>query len=181
MTGLEQEELHRLVDECRRGDRSAQRALYERLVARVHLLATRLAGSNEADDVTQNVFLQLFRSLGQYRKEAKFETWLYRLTINEALQYRRRRRRWRMASLLEEQATASSGGVSSYDEREILDRALAALPEDLRVLFVLREVESLSYRELAAAVGVPEGTVASRLNRARQELRERMRVLGWQD
>ncbi len=153
----------------------------ERFYARVRHLASRLAGSDEAEDVTQNVFLQLFRNLDRFRGESKFETWLYRLTINEAFQQRRRRRRWNMASLRDEQTPASGGESRRLDQREMLDRALAGLAEDLRILFVLREVESLSYRELAEATGIPEGTVASRLNRARQELRERMRILGWDD
>ena len=186
MTGHEQEDLRLLVDECRRGDRHAQRALYERLVARVHALATRLAGAGDAEDVSQNVFLQMFRNLDQFRGDSKFETWVYRLTINEAFQQRRRRKRWSMASLGQDQLgyerlEASSNEASRLDERDLLEQALATLPDELRTLFVLREMEQLSYRELAAAVGVPEGTVASRLNRARQELRERMRNLGWDE
>ncbi len=180
MEPVEQRETRELVDACRRGDRIAQHALYQQFVKRVHFIAARIAGRNEADDVTQNVFLQVFRCLGQYRHESRFETWLYRLTVNEALQYRRRNRRWPFASLIEELAPASPSGDEQRDERELLERALSELPVDLRTLFVLREVDNLSYRDLAESVGIPEGTVASKLSRARQELRKKMTALGWE-
>jgi RNA polymerase sigma-70 factor (ECF subfamily) len=174
------DETRRLVDACRRGDRIAQHALYQRFVNRVHFVAARMVGRNDVDDVTQNVFLQVFRSLDQYRQESRFETWLYRLTVNEALQYRRRNRRWPLPSLNEELATAARDGNGFGDERELLERALSDVPEELRVLFVLREVEGLCYRDLAEVLGIPEGTVASKLSRARQELRKKLVALGWE-
>lgn len=169
-----------LVDACRRGDRVAQHALYQRFVNRVHFVASRMVGRSEADDVTQNVFLQVFRCLKQYRQESRFETWLYRLTVNEALQYRRRNRRWPLPTLNEDLTTVTADGSNGDDERELLERALTEIPEDLRVLFVLREVEGLCYRDLAEVLRIPEGTVASKLNRARQELRQKLIALGWE-
>jgi len=180
MEPVGEDETRCLVDACRRGDRLAQHALYQRFVNRVHFVVARIVGRSDVDDVTQNVFLQVFRSIGQYRKESRFETWLYRLTVNEALQYRRRNRRWPLPSLNEELATAARDGKDSGDERELLERALSDLPEDLRVLFVLREVEGLCYRDLAEVLGIPEGTVASKLSRARQELREKLAAFGWE-
>lgn len=174
-------ETRELVQACAAGDRSAQRALYDRFVRRVHFLASRMVGPNDADDVVQNVFLQVFRRLDQFRQESRFETWLYRLAVNEALQHRRRNHRWPMPTLVEEQAPPSTEPRTGLDERELLERALEALPDDLRLLFVLREVDDLSYRELAEVAGIPEGTIASRLHRARQELRDKLTSLGWEE
>lgn len=180
MEPVEAQETSDLVDACRRGDRIAQHALYQKFAQRVRFIAIRMVGRNEADDVAQNVFLQAFRCLGQYRNDARFETWLYRLTVNEALQYRRRNRRWPFPSLNEELLTAPPDSNGQGEERELLDRALSKLPPDLRIVFVLREVDDLSYRDVAEVVGIPEGTVASKLSRARQELREIMTALGWE-
>ncbi|MFO0902288.1 MAG: sigma-70 family RNA polymerase sigma factor [Pirellulales bacterium] len=168
-----------LVDACLAGEQAGPRALYERFARRVRFLAARIVGESDADDVVQNVFLQVFRCIGQFRRDSRFETWLYRLAVNEALQHRRRNQRWPVAPLPLEELPSSRGGASQCDDRELIELALQTLPEELRLLFVLREVDELSYRELGEIAGVPEGTVASRLYRARVDLRQRMIELGW--
>jgi len=174
-------DLGHLVEACQKQDRLAQHALYEQVVGRVHGLVVRMVGRNEVDDVIQNIFLQLFRTIGSFRGESRFETWLYRLVVNEALQHRRRNRRWPIPSLEGDCPARASEPDSSLGDSELLSGALDALAPDLRALFVLREVEGLSYRELAEVTNVPEGTVGSRLNRARQELRRSMLALGWEE
>ena len=170
-----------LVEACLADERAASRALYERFARRARFVAARIVGEDEADDVVQNAFLQVFRRLHQFRRDSRFETWLYRLVVNEALQQRRRNRRWPAASLPPRELPAPGDGRRGREERELLDLALQSLPEDLRLLFVLREVDELSYRELAEIAGIPEGTVASRLYRARVELRAKMVELGWEE
>ena len=174
-------DLGHLVEACQRQDRLAQHALYERVVSRVHGLIVRMVGRNEVDDVIQNIFLQLFRTIGSFRGESRFETWLYRLVVNESLQYRRRNCRWPIPSLEVDCPARAAEPDTSWVDSELLTRALDSLAPDLRALFVLREVEGLSYRELAEVAAVPEGTVGSRLNRARQELRQSMLALGWEE
>ena len=178
---VQDSDLGQLVDACRNQDRIAQHALYQQFVDRVHGLVARMVGRNEADDVTQNVFLQVFRSLETFRHESRFETWLYRLVVNEALQYRRRNRHWPIPALRGDSVAAPAGATAPNGDAEMLGQALESLAPELRTLFVLREVDGLSYRELADVMGIPEGTVGSRLNRARQELRDAMLARGWED
>jgi RNA polymerase sigma-70 factor (ECF subfamily) len=167
------------VKACQRGERDAQRTLYERCHGNVYRLAVRMVGQQDAADVTQNVFLQLFRKIGQFVGSAKFETWVYRLAVNESLQHLRRRNRWKVLSILHE--PMSRRRKNSRDEiKEVLDKALLRLEPVLRSIFVLREVEGLSYREIAECLKIPEGTVGSRLNRARRELRQHLADLGWE-
>lgn len=138
-----------------------------------------MVGRQEADDITQQVFLQAFRSIGQFQGQSRIETWLYRLTVNECLQFVRRNRRWRFASL-EWEPTDRANRRDESEHREVLDQALERLDPELRSVFVLKEVEQLSYREIAEAVEIPEGTVGSRLNRARRELQQHLANIGYQ-
>lgn len=136
----------------------------------------------EAPDVTQQTFLRAFTRLDQYDGHAKFETWLYRLAVNEALQFLRKRKRWNQTTLDDnnyEPADESQPLGAATDQREILEQALSRLDPELRSVFLLKESEGLSYRDIAEATGIPEGTVGSRLNRARAELQEHLKSLGW--
>lgn len=170
--------LSAIVAACQRGERTAQRRLYELCHQRVHRVAVRMVGIQEAADVTQQVFLQAFRSIGQFSGRSRVETWLYRLTVNESLQFLRRNRRWQFAGLDWEPMDPSHHGGDA-ERREVLEQALARLEPDLRMIFVLREVEELSYHDIAEALQIPEGTVGSRLNRARRELKQLLSDFGF--
>ena len=165
---------------CRAGDRSAQRSLFERCLSQVYQLMVRLVGVQDADDLTQQVFLQVFRKLHQFAEGARFETWLYRLATNEALQFLRKERRWRFQTLLVDPMSKKTDESDSQDHRDLLEKALQRLDPVLRSVFVLKEVECLSYQEIAEAMNIPEGTVGSRLNRARRELQQHLTDLGWE-
>jgi RNA polymerase sigma-70 factor (ECF subfamily) len=145
----------------------------------VYRLAVRMVGTQDAADVAQQTFLQAFWRLDQFDGQSKFETWLYRLTVNESLQHLRKRRRWTQPTLDYEPADDSPGRDKSAEQKELLEQALARLDPELRSIFLLRESEDLSYREIAEALEIPEGTVGSRLNRARRELQEHLISLGW--
>jgi RNA polymerase sigma-70 factor (ECF subfamily) len=144
----------------------------------VHRICRRICGVNDAADVAQKVFLILFRSLDRFHGEAKFETWLYRITVNECLQHLRHERRRRHPSL-EYEAAVKDKVLAAVEERELLELALAKIDPELRTIFLLREVEQQSYREIANTLRIPAGTVASRLNHARHELQAALRTLGW--
>lgn len=140
----------------------------------------RMVGRADAGDVAQQVFLQALRRIGQFDGRARFETWLYRIAVNESLQHLRRRRRWKRGQSLEtEPLDASPPHDEQVECKELVDRALARLEPELRSLFWLREVEGMSYREIALSLDIPEGTVGSRLNRVRQELQRHLKDLGW--
>jgi RNA polymerase sigma-70 factor (ECF subfamily) len=168
-----------LVAACQNGDVAAHRQLYDSCHQVVFRLAVRMVGLQDAADVTQQVFLQAFRSLDQFHGRSRFETWLYRLAVNESLQHLRRNRRWRHHELDWEPMDETHRGDDA-EQKELLDQALARIDPVLRSILLLREVDGLSYHEIAEALEVPEGTVGSRLNRARRELRRHLSELGYE-
>jgi RNA polymerase sigma-70 factor (ECF subfamily) len=160
-----------LVESCRLGDHEAQRHLYEQHCDKVYRLMYRIAGSSNAEDLTQQVFLCVFKKLSQFQCRSSFATWLYRLATNEALQFLRRQQRERCLSV-PHGVIDHFNGSSCLDQQDLLEFALNQLDPDLRAVLLLREVEDLSYYDIAMTLDIAEGTVASRLNRARRCLRE---------
>ena len=140
----------------------------------------RMVGSQDAADATQQVFLQVFRKIDQFAGHSKFETWLYRLAVNEALQHLRKEERWKSKPLIDEPMSRHEPEQERTANMEVLEQALSRVGPELRAIFLLREVDGLSYREIAEAIEVPEGTVGSRLNRARRELQQQLAHLGWE-
>lgn len=161
-----------LIEKCRRGERDAQRELYERHVPQIHRLMLRMAGNREdAFDLTQQTFVRAFERISSFDGRAGLGTWLYRIAANEALQLFRRRRgeRKHLRVLAEERFTSGAAGTASHGVD--LEAALARLSDEGRAILLLRYQESLSYDRIAAVLDCAPGTVASRLNRARAQLR----------
>jgi RNA polymerase sigma-70 factor, ECF subfamily len=166
-----------LVEGLCRGERDAQRELYQRHGARVYRLCLRLLGSApDAEDLTQEVFLKLFERARAFDGRARFTTWIHRLTVNTCL-HRIEKEDLRRARPLpaegEEPAdpgAAPGDALDRSEERGALQALLARLAPEQRAVLVLREVEELSYREIAEALSIPVGTVMSRLSRARERL-----------
>ena len=171
--------LAHVVEGCRRREARAQRELVVRTQDRLYRTLVRLVGVQDAEDVAQQVYLQVFRQVDRFHGDSSFATWLYRVTVNEAMQHLRRSRNRRFAILNWEPEDSETDRCQRTETRELLDRALAEIDPELRSIFVLREVEGLSYEAIGAALGIPMGTVASRLSRARHDLQERLRSLGW--
>jgi RNA polymerase sigma-70 factor (ECF subfamily) len=139
-----------------------------------------MVGTADAADVTQQVFVQVLRTIGQFSGRSEFGTWIYRVAVNEALQHLRRKGRSKSRSLDYEVVDRAPPAVRRSEQAELLEHALSRLDSDLRCVFLLREVEDLPYHEIAAALNVAEGTIGSRLNRARVLLRKHLIELGWQ-
>ncbi len=169
----------RLLARCLDHDRQAQRELYEMTHHAVYRLMVRMVGLQEASDLTQQVYLKLFTKLHQFAGNSRFETWLYRLASNEALQYLRKNSRKKTTTLLDDPVNQQQPVTERDEQREILGVALERIEPELRSIFLLREVEEMSYREIAEVIDVPEGTVGSRLNRARRDLQTHLLELGW--
>jgi len=178
---------HTLIQECRRGDPRAFARLVEVHERLVYGLAARLLGdSEEARDVSQEVFLQVFRTLDQFEGRSSLKTWIYRIAVNQCHNRRRwwqRRRRDRMVPLdvvtpaEEPREGAECGPERQFQRSEqarVLQRALGALPFRQRAVLLLREVEGLSCEQTAEALGLPVGTVKSRLSRARLALKQEL-------
>jgi RNA polymerase sigma-70 factor (ECF subfamily) len=169
-----------LVEACRSGDREAFRCLFEAYKDRVYSIALRFAGDpSTAMDIAQDTFVKLFRRIGDFRSEAGFESWLYRIVVNCCLDHKRKLRR--LVPLAEEAAGRlfSKGSdpvehIERNQRHEALRRAVNELDPDLRLAVVLRYTEGLSYNEMAEVFGCPAGTVASRLNRAHRELARKL-------
>jgi RNA polymerase sigma-70 factor (ECF subfamily) len=172
----------RLVERCLSGDEAAWEDLVRNYTRRVYSICYRFTNSPaDAQDITQEVFLRVFRSLKSYRSsEGTFMVWLGRLTRNLLIDHYRRSKTERVTDsieeklgLLEERASPDSRAdaiLSGREASEVLQAALQKLSPELRETVVLRDLEGLEYREIAAILNVPEGTVKSRLNRGRAEL-----------
>jgi RNA polymerase sigma-70 factor (ECF subfamily) len=168
-----------IVAGCQQGNRHAQQQLYEQCHERVFRLLVRMVGQQDAPDALQQVFLQVFSKIGQFSGRALFETWLYRLAINECLQFRRRTARVHFDMPADEPIDPSAEPVLRAQQQELMERALAQLAPELRAIFLLKEVEGMSYREIANTLQIKMGTVGSRLNQARAQLRNILTELGW--
>lgn len=173
------EDLTEIVTGCQRDDRRSQQQLYEHCRGKVLRLASRMVGAQDAPDLVQEIFLQAFRSIRQFSGRSSFETWLYRLAVNECLQFLRQSRRRATRSLDYEPLDRAPPQTTRVQENELLERGLERLDPELRSTFLLRELEGFSYGRIAEILGISEGTVGSRLNRARAELREHLGELGW--
>lgn len=155
------------------GDVPAFERLYREHVGRIHGLARRMAGPEEAAELTQDVFVRAWEKLGTFRGEAAFGTWLYRLAINVILAYRSKRTLHRSRfldaeSVLENLPARSSSRDLSLD----FETAIAHLPEGARQIFVLHDVEGYKHEEIAKMLSVTSGTTKAQLHRARMILRK---------
>jgi RNA polymerase sigma-70 factor (ECF subfamily) len=182
---------HELVRRVQAGDQSAFNLLVLKYQHRVLKLVGRFVNdAAEAEDVAQEAFLKAYRALASFRGDSAFYTWLYRIAINtakNALVSQRRRpvdfdldlqdpdQYDRHAKLKE--ADTPEGVLLTDEIRAVVEEAMAQLPEDLRTAIVLRELEGLSYEEIAEAMDCPVGTVRSRIFRAREAIDKKLKPL----
>jgi len=168
-----------LVAAARGGDRSSLEELLRRHYDRVYAVCRRVTGNeNDAADAAQEAMIAVVRGLPRFDGRSSFSTWVYRIATNASLDELRRRRRRPMQTLEAhddgtpiELADPDAGlRIDATGDRMALDRALADLPEDFRVAVVLRDVGDLDYTEIAEILGVPAGTVKSRIARGRAAL-----------
>lgn len=178
-----------LAQRCAAGDDRAYAELVDEHQRMVVQLAYNLMGDyDDALDVSQEVFLRVFRTIDGFRAQSSLRTWIFRIVVNQA---RNRQRWWRrrrreaqvpiedhIRNYGEFRTTGASDPARAYAQKELatrLSRALSHLPFDQRTVVVLREIDGLSYEEIAEAAGLNVGTVKSRLARARESLRSALR------
>ncbi len=180
-----------LIRRAAAGDREAFDLLVERKRERVFWIARHVVGDAElARDVAQDVFLRLFRTIGRFRAGAPFDPWLYRITLNLAIDARRRERPHREAAPLEAAGGSAAGGLSAGDEdqgapagdslrrrevRRIFITLSSLLAPRQRSAFILREIEGLTTGEVAAVLKTTESTVRNHVLQARRILQEELR------
>jgi len=177
---VEQEQ--ELLKRCLAGEDSAWEDLLRVHTRKIYNLCFRFTGrTHEAEDLTQEVFIKIFQTLRSYdAAQGTFSTWLNRVARNHLVDHYRRTKRDRVTSSLEEElgtleekptlGAEPLRQVESRERRETLQMALNRLSPDLREAVVLRDLHDLDYQEIAQVLGVPEGTVKSRINRGRLEL-----------
>jgi RNA polymerase sigma-70 factor, ECF subfamily len=172
---------HSLVSRCLSGDDTAWEEFVRGYTRQIYALCYRFTGSGpEAQDLTQEVFLRVFRTLKSFRSaEGSLGTWLSRLTRNLLIDHYRRSRQQRATDSIEERlpileesgpVTRPDRALAGREASELLQRALQRLSPDLREAVILRDLQEMEYREIAQVLGIPEGTVKSRINRGRAEL-----------
>ncbi len=187
MSELERSLLRRLVDR----DERAFRELIDEHRDRVFNITYRMLGNRaEAEDVAQEVFITVFKQIENFRGDSKFSTWLYRVTVNHCknrIKYLARRHD-RDRDELDETSQQQNGAVNGTPVRiknpdtalesaqmeKLLQEAIASLDDEQRAVVILRDVEDLSIEEICEITGLPDGTVKSRLHRARLVLRKKM-------
>ena len=178
-----------LIEDCLAGRRDAFGQLVDRYQNRLfHSLLHLLGSSEDAQDAAQDAFVQAFEKLASFRGQSQFYSWLFRIAFNLAVSSKRKSRRMtvslearREASGLEppdvNPATEPSYAMDVSDRQRLVQQALAELSAEFRTALVLKEMDGMSYEEIADIVDVPLGTVRSRIHRARVELRDKLSVL----
>lgn len=170
---------YELTQAASAGRMEAFEALYERHHRRVYSLCLRMTqNTSEAEDLTQEVFIQLYRKTGSFRGESAFTTWLHRLTVNQVLMHFRKR------SVRDERTTeegetpeqivlgTSNPNTMPVIDRIALDKAIAQLPPGYRTVFILHDIEGHEHEEIARMLGCSVGTSKSQLHKARMKLRK---------
>jgi RNA polymerase sigma-70 factor, ECF subfamily len=169
---------YELTQAADRGDMAAFEEIYRRHHRRVYSLCLRMTqNQSEAEDLAQDVFVQLFRKVGSFRGESAFTTWLHRMTVNQVLMhFRKRKVRDERSSEDEEtpdriEPGTENPGAMPVVDRIALDHAIAQLPPGYRTTFVLHDIEGYEHEEVARIMGCSVGTSKSQLHKARMKLR----------
>ena len=171
-----------LIDRAAKGDGQAFSELLSAQESRMYAVALRMCGNHEdAQDCLQEAMLRVYRAISGFKGQSSFSTWVYRITMNTCRDELRRNKRRKATSLDEKLETGWSPSddldtpehhALSAERRRALDRAIHALPEDMRSAIVLRDIQGCAYDEIADILGTNVGTIKSRISRGRARLRE---------
>ena len=184
-------EIEALIQRCLQGDQVAWDAIVQQYRRKVFNVAYKFVGRHEeAEDLTQDIFLKIFKSLGTFDRRANFQTWLISVSRNLCIDHYRSVRQERLT--IDRQVDPNElspvshdpGPIAAIEQQDrvaLLRVALGALPESLRTAVLMRDIQELSYQEIADRLRLPEGTVKSRINRGRTELAKQIRRLRGDD
>ena len=170
----------RTVARAKQGDADAFALLVQTYETSVYRLALRMCGNaHDAEEVAQEAFMAAWKGLPSFRGESKFSSWLYQLTTNEAINFLRKEKRHRAATPLEDETEPATDDTAhraaeAKELQQALQQALEALTPEHRQIFLLRQMRQLSYEEIGQLLGLESGTVKSRLNRAKKQLRQNL-------
>ena len=176
-----------LIEQCLAGDQVAWEQIVRQNWRKVFNVAYTFVGKHdEAEDLTQDIFLKIFKALGTFDRRANFQTWIISISRNLCIDHYRSVRKERQTIARDvdsndlQPATSERGPYAQAEHQDLraqLRQALETLPITLRTAVVLRDLQELSYQEIADRLGLPEGTVKSRINRGRIELAHQLRRL----
>src|SRR3954452_14641984 len=176
-----------LIEQCLSGDQSAWDTIVRQHWRKVFNVAYKFVGKHdEAEDLTQDIFLKIFKALGTFDRRANFQTWIISISRNLCIDHYRSVRKERQTIARDvdsselQPATHERGPYAQAEHQDLraqLRQALETLPLSLRTAVVLRDLQELSYQEIADRLGLPEGTVKSRINRGRIELAHQLKRL----
>jgi RNA polymerase sigma-70 factor (ECF subfamily) len=185
------ETVETLIQRCLKGDQRAWDAIVGLHWRKVFNIAYKFVGKHdEAEDLAQEIFLKIFKSLDTFDRRANFQTWLISISRNLCIDHYRSVRKERETIDRDVDAndlsppSADPGPVAALEQRDrvsLLRQALGALPDSLRTALVLRDIQERSYQEIADQLRLPEGTVKSRINRGRTELARQIKKLRGDD
>lgn len=180
-----------LIQRCLKGDQAAWDLIVQQYRRKVFNVAYKFVGKHdEAEDLTQDIFLKIFKSLDTFDRRANFQTWLISVSRNLCIDHYRSVRKERETIDRDVDtselapATREPGPIAALEQRDrvaLLRKALAALPDTLRTAVLMRDIQELSYQEIADTLRLPEGTVKSRINRGRTELARQVKKLRGED
>jgi RNA polymerase sigma-70 factor (ECF subfamily) len=172
------DEDHELVRRCQQCERQAQYELYQRYKDRIYSIAYRMSNNRqEAEDISQNIFLRVFDKIDSFRGEAAFSSWLYRLAMNVCINHFHsdKKRKEKFPSTISDLQEVNSPALKAKEEpphlKPYLEKAIRALPAGYRMVFILYDIEGYQHHEICKMMNISEGTSKSQLHRARKELR----------
>ena len=184
-------EIEAIIQRCLQGDELAWNTIVEQYRRKVFNVAYKFVGRHEeAEDLTQDIFIKIFKSLGTFDRRANFQTWLISVSRNLCIDHYRSVRQERQTIDYQVDPNELSpvahepGPIAAIEQQDrvlLLREALAALPESLRKAVLMRDIQELTYQEIADKLHLPEGTVKSRINRGRTELARQIRKLRGDD
>ncbi len=175
-----------LLERAKAGDIAAFEQLIESYQKKIFNIALRMLGNyDDAGDLSQEVLIRIYKSIGSFKEQSSFSTWIYRITTNVCLDEIRKRKNRKIISLdeeirledgemkrqIESDEPSPEETAEAKDLKKIVNDAIGKLSEEHRIVIVLRDLQGLSYEEIAEVLKCPEGTVKSRINRGRQALK----------
>lgn len=174
-----------LVRRCQGGEREAFDELFQRHQDKIYNFVYRSCGhAEDAGDITQRVFINVFRKIGEFKGDSAFSTWIYRIAFNQSVSFARGRKQREVPLYTREDEPAAepaeerspSAPLETEETRRKVQQALDQLGEEDRNIILLKDLQGHSYDDIAEILGIPKGTVRSRLHRARMDLKTKLKV-----
>jgi RNA polymerase sigma-70 factor (ECF subfamily) len=175
-----EEEIRQIIAKCKEGDIGSFEQLVNQYSTRVSNIIYQTLGSpNDVDDLTQDVFIKVFRNIKYFREDSQFFTWLYRIAVNTVWDYLRKQKHRKTVPIENIAPLPFEAKKENKELKELLHAQIQELPENYRIVLILKDIEGMSYKEICDVLNCRIGTVESRLFRAREFLKEKLEKTSW--